>query len=144
MMPLATRPEHTGRGGALRPGESTLGHLSFTCTVNGLSHLVSDEAAALVLLSSGAPIPRYVVIWSMPPRWSVPSVRCVAGAPEQSMTLPCRSRSNVAATAVLEVPDWADYFAGPKHGGLRHCSADGRVRRSSVLRPRQPRRKSPS
>ena len=43
---LATRPEHTSRGGAVRRA-ATAHILSFTCTVDGLDHLVSDDAAAL-------------------------------------------------------------------------------------------------
>jgi hypothetical protein len=89
----------------VQPGGSTLGHLSFTCVVDGLSHLVSDDAAALgvavrrgtytalcghlvyaaALVSSAGPLCR----------------RCTHAA----MMLACRSRPNMAATAVLDVPD---------------------------------------
>jgi hypothetical protein len=46
---LATHPKHSNRGGAVHPGDSTHGYLSFTCTVDKLNHFVSDDAAVLGL-----------------------------------------------------------------------------------------------
>jgi hypothetical protein len=49
--PLATRPQQTGRGSAVNPEGSARGTSSFTCTLDGLDHLVSEDNATLGIMA---------------------------------------------------------------------------------------------